>query len=103
MGLMLGEGGMPRVSFGARGLPVLLRLPGTGGRRSGTGDDMAGLFCLSPGKNSSLGSARVATVSKRDSRPPFVEGAILVRKGAKRVQEDRATPKRVEGEEKRSS
>lgn len=52
-GLPLGEGGMPRVSFGARGLPVLLRLPGTGGRRRGTEDDMARLFCLSPGRNNS--------------------------------------------------
>lgn len=62
-GLLLGEGGMPRVSFGARGLPLLLRLPGTGGRRSGTEDDMARLFCLSLGKNNSFGSASVATVS----------------------------------------
>ena len=63
-GLALGDGGMPKVSLGARGLLVLLRLPGTGGRRSGTeGDDMARLFCLSPGKNNSLGSAKVATVS----------------------------------------
>lgn len=62
-GLALGDGGMPKVSLGARGLPVLLRLPGTGGRRSGTeGVDIARLFCLSPGKNSSLGSAKVATV-----------------------------------------
>lgn len=39
-------------------------MPGTGGRRSGTdGVDIARLFCLSPGKNSSLGSAKVATVS----------------------------------------
>ena len=64
-GLALGEGGMPRVSFGALGLPLLLRLPGTGGRRSGTEEDMARLFCLSPGRNNSLGSARVATMSKR--------------------------------------
>lgn len=34
-----GEGGMPRVSRGVR-LPLLLRPPGIGGRRSGTGDDM---------------------------------------------------------------
>lgn len=61
-GLALGEGGMPRVSLGARGLPALLRLPGTGGRRRGTEEDMARLFCLSPGRNNSLGSARVATV-----------------------------------------
>lgn len=54
---------MPNVSFGARGLPLLLRAPGTGGRRRGTGDDMARLFCLSPGKNNSFGSARVATAS----------------------------------------
>lgn len=57
---------MPSVNLGARGLPLLLRLPGTGGRRSGTEaeeeEDMARLFCLSPGKNNSLGSARVATV-----------------------------------------
>jgi hypothetical protein len=69
-GLALGEGGIPRVSLGARGLPALLRLPGTGGRRSGTEEeDMARLFCLSPGKNNSLGSARVATVSI-GPRPP---------------------------------
>lgn len=65
-GLALGEGGMPNVSFGARGLPLLLRAPGTGGRRRGTGEDMARLFCLSPGKNNSFGSARVATVSTLD-------------------------------------
>lgn len=47
------------MSFGGRG--PLPRLPGTGGLRRGTGeDDMARLFCLSPGKNNSLGSAKVA-------------------------------------------
>jgi hypothetical protein len=40
---------------------LLLRPPGTGGLRRGTDeDDMARLFCLSPGKNNSLGSAKVA-------------------------------------------
>lgn len=40
---------------------LLLRAPGgTGGLRRGTGDGMARLFCLSPGKNNSFGSARVA-------------------------------------------
>lgn len=59
---------MPSVSFGARGLLLLLllRLPGTGGRRRGTEDDMAELFCRSPGKNNSLGSATVARMPTRD-------------------------------------
>jgi hypothetical protein len=34
-----GEGGIPRVSRGVR-VPLLLRPPGTGGRSSGTGDDI---------------------------------------------------------------
>jgi hypothetical protein len=38
-GFMLGEGGIPKVSFGVRE-PLLLREPGTGGLRSGAGDDM---------------------------------------------------------------
>lgn len=38
-GLTLGEGGMPRVSLGVR-VPLLLRAPGTGGRRRGAGADM---------------------------------------------------------------
>jgi hypothetical protein len=60
-GLLFGDGGIPSVSFGGRGPLPLLRLPGTGGLRRGTGeDDMARLFCLSPGKNNSLGSAKVA-------------------------------------------
>lgn len=38
-GLAFGEGGMPRVRRGVR-LPLWLRPPGTGGRRSGTGEVM---------------------------------------------------------------
>lgn len=37
-----GEGGIPKVSLGVR-VPLLLRPPGIGGRRSGTGDDMVDL------------------------------------------------------------
>lgn len=60
-GRALGDGGIPKVSFGGRGPLLLLRLPGTGGLRRGTaGVDMARLSCLSPGKNNSLGSAKVA-------------------------------------------
>jgi hypothetical protein len=70
---------MPNVSFGARGLPLLLRPPGTGGRRRGTGDDMARLFCLSPGKNNSFGSARVATVSMLDT------SALVSSEGVKKM------------------
>jgi hypothetical protein len=40
-GFMFGEGGMPRVRRGARE-PLWLRAPGTGGLRSGAGDDMMG-------------------------------------------------------------
>jgi hypothetical protein len=39
-----GDGGMPKVSLGVR-VPLLLRPPGTGGRRSGTGDDIVVLMC----------------------------------------------------------
>lgn len=47
-GLEFGEGWMSRVSLGARE-PLLLRLPGTGGFRDGTADDMVvGLLSLSP-------------------------------------------------------
>ena len=57
----MGDGGIPKVSLGGLGPLALLRLPGTGGFKRGTGeDDMARLFCLSPGKNNSLGSAKVA-------------------------------------------
>lgn len=81
-GLALGDGGIPKVSLGARGLLVLLRLPGTGGRRSGTEEvDMARLFCLSPGKNNSLGSARVATVSLERSTVGDREGLERVMDG----------------------
>jgi hypothetical protein len=39
-------------------------LPGTGALRRGTGEgDIARLFCLSPGKNNSLGSVIVATMA----------------------------------------
>ena len=38
-GLWFGEGGIPNVRRGVR-LPLWLLPPGTGGRRSGTGDDM---------------------------------------------------------------
>jgi hypothetical protein len=38
-GFWFGEGGIPSVRRGVR-LPLWLRPPGTGGRRSGTGDDM---------------------------------------------------------------
>lgn len=49
------------MSLGGREPLLLPRLPGTGGLRRGTGeDDIARLFCLSPGKNNSLGSAKVA-------------------------------------------
>ena len=49
------------MSLGGREPLLLPRLPGTGGLRRGTGeDDIARLFCLSPGKNNSFGSARVA-------------------------------------------
>jgi hypothetical protein len=100
-GLALGDGGMPKVSLGARGLPVLLRLPGTGGRRSGTeGVDIARLFCLSPGKNSSLGSAKVATVSLKWSTVGDREGLERVLNGATGLNGaniGKPTPKRAEG------
>lgn len=60
-GRLVAEGGIPKVSLGGRGLLGLPRLPGTGALRRGTGDeDIARLFCLSPGKNNSLGSVVVA-------------------------------------------
>lgn len=59
---------MPNVNLGLGALLLLRFLPGTGGRRRGTGaaaaveEDILStrLFCLSPGKNNSLGSAAVA-------------------------------------------
>lgn len=60
---------MPNVNLGLGALLLLRFLPGTGGRRRGTGAAAAveedillstRLFCLSPGKNNSLGSAAVA-------------------------------------------
>lgn len=57
---------------------MLEGLPGTGGLRRGTGeDDMAGLFCLSPGKNNSFGSAKVArsaTVELDTMKGGIIEG-----------------------------
>lgn len=79
-GRLLGEGGMPSFSFGGcRGLLLLevlllppllfaglllLRGPGTGGLSIGTGDDISRLFCLSPGRNNSFGSASVASLGE---------------------------------------
>lgn len=45
-GFMPGEGGMPRVSRGARE-PLLLRAPGTGGLSRGAGDDILASLELS--------------------------------------------------------
>lgn len=66
-GRVLGDGGIPNVNLGLGALLLLRFLPGTGGRRRGTGaaaveEDILStrLFCLSPGKNNSLGSAAVA-------------------------------------------
>lgn len=68
-GRVLGDGGIPSVNLGFGALLLLRFLPGTGGRRRGTGaaaveEDIlllsTRLFCLSPGKNNSLGSAAVA-------------------------------------------
>lgn len=60
-GRLVAEGGIPSVSLGARGLFELLRLPGTGALRRGTGEeDIARLFCLSLGKNNSFGSVVLA-------------------------------------------
>lgn len=80
LGLGWREGAGKGVGMGAAGgvallgvvsLILFLGAPGTGGLSSGTGagdgvdeeDGMARLFCLSPGKNNSLGSARVASLA----------------------------------------
>lgn len=55
-GFALGEGGIPRVRRGARGL-LLFRDPGTGGLRSGAGDDIVRLLCPCRGKLESFGAA----------------------------------------------
>jgi len=63
-GRLVADGGIPKVSLGARGLFELPRLPGTGALRRGTGEeDIARLSCLSPGKNNSFGSVIVATMT----------------------------------------